>query len=85
MFKAWRAGVELGKRKGRCRRIKTFRAENLHNFCPSPDGSVEFRRLRWTRRLLFLYNPSAMRDPRSCRDRLWRRRSGKIYRNIDES
>lgn len=65
------------------------RDENLHNFYLNPDGSVVFRRLRWTRRLPFLCIPFAMRVQRSCRDRLWRRRSVKFIEKtekyIDES
>lgn len=51
---------------------------NLHNFYLNPDGSVECRRREWTRRLPFLCSLSAMRVQRSCRDRLWRRRSEKF-------
>lgn len=54
------------------------RRGNLHNFYLNPDGSVVCRRREWTRRLPFLCSPSAMRVQRSCRDRLWRRRSEKF-------
>lgn len=60
---------------------KTFQTdikEYLHNSCLNPDGSVGSRRREWTRLLLFLCIPFAMRDRRSCRDRLWRLRSEKF-------
>lgn len=60
---------------------KTFQTdikEHLHNSCLNPDGFVGFRRREWTRLLLFLCIPSAMRDRRSSTDRLWRHHSEKF-------
>lgn len=57
---------------------RTFQTENLHNSCPNPDDCVGFHRRGWTRLLLFLCIPFAMRDQRSCRDRPWRHHSEKF-------
>lgn len=50
---------------------------NLHNFYLNRDGSAGCRHPKLTRPLLFRCSPSAMLDWRSCRVRLWRRRSAR--------